>query len=111
MTVGLLRSLDVSALFRHRFNTFSTHTTSEATGMTRIKLVLATVLSLAFTPLAAQDFQKGYDAYQAGDFATALQEWTPLADQGYARAQNNLGYMYEDGYGFLSRQRHSQDVV
>ena len=81
------------------------------TAMTRITFAIAAVLSLAFTPLAAQDFQKGWDAYNTSDYATALQEWTPLADQGYARAQNNLGYMYEDGYGFLSRQRHSQDVV
>ena len=49
--------------------------------MNRTKLVLATILSLTFTPLAAQDFQKGSAAYQAGDYTTALQEWTPLAEQ------------------------------
>lgn len=54
--------------------------------MTRITTVLATVLSLAFTPLAAQDFQKGMAAVQAGDFATAVQEWTPLAEAGDAWA-------------------------
>ena len=50
--------------------------------MTRITLILAAVLSLAFTPVAAQDFQKGLAAYQAGDYAAALQEWTPLAEAG-----------------------------
>ena len=50
--------------------------------MSRIIVVLATVLSLAFTPLAAQDFQKGLAAAQAGDYATALQEWAPLAEAG-----------------------------
>ena len=69
--------------------------------MNRITTVLATVLSLAFTPVAAQDFSKGYDAYQAGDYATALQEWTPFAEAGYADAQNNLGYMYQNGQGVL----------
>ena len=59
--------------------------------MTRITLILAAVLSLAFTPLAAQDFQKGLAAYQAGDYAAALQEWTPLAEAGDADAQFNLG--------------------
>ena len=45
--------------------------------------VLATMLSfMAFTPVAAQDIAKGYDAYQAGDYATALKEWRPLAEQG-----------------------------
>ncbi|MDA9318678.1 sel1 repeat family protein [Octadecabacter sp.] len=67
--------------------------------MDRITFVLATVLSLPFTPLAAQDFQKGLAAAQAGDFATTLQEWTPLAEAGSARTQNALGYMYENGYG------------
>lgn len=42
----------------------------------------------------AQDFQKGVTAFEAGDYATALQEWTPLADQGYANAQQKLGMLY-----------------
>ena len=47
----------------------------------------------------AQDYDKGVDAYRAGDYATALQEWRPLAEQGNAAAQNNLGFMYKSGYG------------
>ena len=47
------------------------------------------------------DFQKGYNAYNKGDFATALREWTPLAEQGNAGAQNNLGVMYHKGNGVL----------
>jgi len=31
------------------------------------------------SPLVAQDFQKGLAAAQAGDFATALQEWTAFS--------------------------------
>jgi uncharacterized protein len=67
--------------------------------MTRIKLAIATILSLAFTPVAAQDFQKGVAAYQSGDYGTALQEFTPLAEAGYATAQYNLGLMYDNGRG------------
>jgi TPR repeat protein len=63
--------------------------------MTRIIFALATVFSLAFTPLAAQDYQKGLDAYNAGDYGTALQEWRPLADQGDAWAQFNVGLLYD----------------
>ena len=37
------------------------------------------------------DFQKGLAAAQRGDFATALREWTPLAEQGHAGAQAVLG--------------------
>ena len=62
--------------------------------------VVAPMLSfMAFTPVAAQDFSKGYDAAQAGDYATAIQEWTPLAEAGYASVQFNLGIMYSQGQG------------
>ncbi len=47
------------------------------------------------------DFQKGLTAAQSGDYATALREWTPLAEQGYADAQFNLGLMYHTGQGVL----------
>ena len=50
--------------------------------MNRITLAVATVLSLAFTQVTAHDFNKGLEAAQAGDFATALKEWKPLAEQG-----------------------------
>ena len=55
-----------------------------------------TALSL---PVSAQDFEKGLAAAQAGDFATALQEWTPLAEAGDVDGQFNLGLMYSKGAG------------
>ena len=66
--------------------------------MKHITIILAFLMTLS-SPVAAQDLQKGLTAYQAGDFATALQEWTPLADQGRAIAQYNLGVMYNNGKG------------
>ena len=47
----------------------------------------------------SQNFMKGVDAYERGDYVTALCEWTPLAEQGHAAAQFNLGNMYADGDG------------
>ncbi len=41
----------------------------------------------------------GMEAYDKGDYATALKEWRPLAEQGDANAQFNLGSMYEYGDG------------
>ena len=35
----------------------------------------------------SQDFQKGLAAYESGDYATALREWTPLAEKGDVIAQ------------------------
>jgi TPR repeat protein len=43
--------------------------------------------------------QGGLIAAQKGDYATALREWTPIAKQGNARAQSNLGLMYYKGHG------------
>ena len=57
----------------------------------------------ATPPAFSADFQKGVTAYESGDYATALREWKPLAQQGYASAQYNLGLMYKYG------RRCSQD--
>lgn len=45
------------------------------------------------------DFQAGLDAYRRGDFVTAFHEWLPLAEQGSAQTQYNLGVMYGSGEG------------
>jgi len=45
------------------------------------------------------DFQDGLTAFKAGDYATALEKWRPLAEQGGAGGQHNLGYMYYNGLG------------
>ena len=47
------------------------------------------------------DLQKGWDAFKNKDYATALLEWKPLAEQGDADAQNNLGVIYNNGWGVL----------
>ena len=39
----------------------------------------------------AMPFKDGMDAYQRGDYATAMRLWRPLADQGNAAAQLYLG--------------------
>lgn len=37
------------------------------------------------------EFKAGFKAYREGDFDVALEKWTPLADEGAAEAQVNLG--------------------
>ena len=44
-------------------------------------------------PSYSSDFDKGLTAYKNGDYATALKEWKPLAEQGDVDAQFNLGCM------------------
>lgn len=60
---------------------------------------VAVALILALGVGAAQDFDAGLAAAQAGDFSAALQEWVPLAEQGNAEAQLLLGVMFDKGQG------------
>ena len=54
---------------------------------------------LSNLPVVAQDFEKGLNAYNIGDYATSLAEWVPLAEQGNSNAQYKLGVMYRQGTG------------
>jgi TPR repeat protein len=60
--------------------------------------VLVLSLSLA-APVAAGPFEDGVAAYEREDYATALRLLRPLAEQGEASAQFNLGFMYDLGQG------------
>ncbi len=44
-------------------------------------------------------FNAGVAAYKRGNYATAIRELRPLAEQGHAKAQYNLGQMYRKGQG------------
>ena len=56
--------------------------------MNRLLILPVLLLTLLVgNPAFSADFQKGLDAAQSGDYATALREWEPLAEQGDARAQ------------------------
>ena len=68
--------------------------------MRRIAATLAVVVALLFSAGAAwADYFDGHEAVKRGDYATALREWLPLAEQGDAKAQYNLGFMYANGWG------------
>ena len=45
------------------------------------------------------DLEDGYKAYEKKDYATALELWQPLAEEGVAKAKHYLGFMYQNGYG------------
>ena len=58
-------------------------------------------LCLIGVPSAWGDYQDGRKAYNRGDYATALKELRPLAEQGHAGAQYFIGYMYYKGQGVV----------
>ncbi len=61
----------------------------------------AIVLSLLFFANSgyAADYVRGFNAYSEGDYATALAEWQPLAEQGDSGGQFGLGLLYANGWG------------
>ncbi|MCK5715832.1 MAG: sel1 repeat family protein, partial [Nitrosomonadaceae bacterium] len=62
-------------------------------------LFIATILSLSSSVARAGVFEEGIEAYKNGNYAKALALLHPLASQGMTNAQNNLGWMYEEGKG------------
>jgi hypothetical protein len=48
---------------------------------------------------AAGPLEDGAVAHRRGDYATAVRLWRPLAEQGVAKAQFFIGFMYEAGEG------------
>jgi hypothetical protein len=63
-----------------------------------LRFITALVLSIVCLVVPAwADFQAGMDAYNRGDYGTAFRVWRPLAEQGDANAQVQLGILYEQG--------------
>ncbi len=60
---------------------------------------LAAVPLIMATAAWSDGYQTGRDAYDIGDYATALTEWQPLAEAGDANAQFGLGLLYGNGFG------------
>jgi len=54
---------------------------------------------LAAAPPVRADFAAGAAAYEKGDYAAALAEWTAMANAGDARSQLGLGVLCESGRG------------
>jgi uncharacterized protein len=70
-----------------------------------IRIVAGLVLLL---PLLAQaGFDEGVEAYAQADYAKAMAEFKPLAEQGDARAQYFVGFLYRYGYGVTADRAES----
>ena len=66
---------------------------------TVLRIFLAASVLMFAAVAWSGDFKKGWDAYSAGDYATALSEWQELADSGDANAAYGMGLMYGNGFG------------
>jgi TPR repeat protein len=47
----------------------------------------------------AQDFRSGLSAYDSGDYTRAFHDWFALAEQGDAKAEAGLGFLFHKGLG------------
>jgi TPR repeat protein len=76
---------------------------------TRHALHIFTIAALLLVSATgcANHTRSGWRAYEAGDYATALAEWTPLAEQGDADAQYLVGLMHDDGQGVPVNHREA----
>ncbi len=64
-------------------------------------LRLSILVGLAFmlASPAWADLQAAGDAFERGDYTTALKEFRPLAEKGLMEAQYVLGFLFDQGLG------------
>ena len=56
--------------------------------------VLGAALCLSVPSASADQFDVGMSAFDRGDYAAAVQVWRPMAEDGNAKAQLELGLLY-----------------
>jgi len=61
--------------------------------------MLTLLLSISLIGTTYADYNDGLKYYNEGDYGQAFVEWSYMANQGYAIAQFNLGWMYGAGKG------------
>lgn len=86
---------------RHFLNFLATFaaTTTGLHAMRLLKLLLLLFVCAAAAPAVAGPYEDAEAAFEKGDYATTVRLMQPLADQGRAPAQRNLGFMYDEGKG------------
>ena len=67
--------------------------------MSKKNLIYFIYITFLSGPVLAEPFVAGLNAMDREHYATAFRAWKGLADNGEAEAQNNLGYLYQYGYG------------
>jgi len=66
----------------------------------RTLIPIVFILFLLFWPTFVQaDYLAGAEAFIFGDYATALKEWRPVAEQGDMESQWAMGDLYRFGWG------------
>ena len=61
--------------------------------------ILLTLACLNSTLAQDNSFDAGIAALERGHYATAMRAWIKMANEGIPEAQNNIGHLYEEGFG------------
>jgi TPR repeat protein len=78
--------------------------------MNKPLLLLLTGSLLYTAPIWAEgDWDRARTAHERGDYAAELAIVRPLAEQGFAFAQFNLGVLYDNGYGVPMDDRQAME--
>ena len=72
--------------------------------------ILIFLLSAAVNIAAAQSLGDGINAYELGDYQTALNILAPLAETGDIEAQSMLGVMYYNGLGVTENNKRAYEL-
>ncbi len=72
-------------------------------------MVAGLALAVATGSIAHADGKAGYDAWERGDWDTALKNWRPLAIAGDPEAQYNMGQAYRLGRGVPADTKTAED--
>ena len=67
--------------------------------MSNKNILLTFLLSITIVFSASADYRDGDNAYALGNFQEAHLEWLKVAEEGDARAQYNVAWMYAKGQG------------
>ena len=76
-----------------------------------MKYILVCLILLLFACQSPDNiaFDQGMQASRSGEYETALEKWHPLAQQGHAKAQFNMGVLYENGLGVQKDHAQAAD--
>ena len=97
--IDFILQLMNKATVKYNFNLFSTIFPLKEKKYFNLLSSFLVSLIIPIPILNAADFQKGFQAHLKGDYISAIKEWGPLAAQGDAAAQFNIGNMFDFGKG------------
>ena len=69
--------------------------------------LFALIMCILTVGLGWADYQAGLEAYERGDYETALKKLRPLAEKGNSKAQFRLGWMYGHGEGVIQNDEEA----